>query len=80
MRRRPAAILAATLVGLAVTAASSTVAGPATAEPARDRAAQYEVHDARSLAKRNLVAGTGAAIDNIDHGVLTVTATGAELK
>jgi carboxypeptidase T len=80
MRRRTTALVAAALVGLAVTAASSTVAGPATAEPGLDRAAQYEVHDARSLAKRNLVAGTGAAIDNVDHGVLTVTATGAELK
>src|SRR5919112_1318462 len=80
MRRRTTALIAAALLGLAVTAASSTVAGPATAEPGLDRATQYEVHDARSLAKRNLVAGTGVAIDNIDHGVLTVTATGAELK
>jgi carboxypeptidase T len=80
MRRRTTALVAAALVGLAVTAASATVAGPATAEPGLDSSAQYEIPDARGLAKRNLVAGTGAAIDNVEHGVLTVTATGAEVK
>ena len=80
MRRRTTALVAAALLGLAVTAASSTVAGPAVAEPALDTPAQYEVHNARTLAKRNLVAGTGAAINAVEHGVLEVTATSAEVK
>jgi hypothetical protein len=73
-------MVAAALLGLAVTAASSTVAAPATAEPGLDTAAQYEVHNARTLAKRNQVAAVGAAIEDVEHGVLTVTATGAEVK
>ena len=80
MRRRTTALLAAVAAGLALTAASTTVAGPATAKPGLDTPAQYEVHDARTLAKRNLVAGTGAAIEAIEHGVVTVTATKAELQ
>ena len=75
MRRRATALLAAIAAGLALIAASTTVAGPATAKPGLDTSAQYEVHDARTLAKRNLVAGTGAAIEGIDHGVVTVSAT-----
>ena len=80
MRRRTTSLVAAILAGLAMIAASSTVAGPATAKPGLDTPAQYEVHDARTLAKRNLVAGTGAAIENVDHGVITVSATKAELQ
>jgi carboxypeptidase T len=81
MRRRVPLLVAAAVAGLAVTAASSTIAGPATAEP-RDLAvtAQYEVHDVRTLGQRNLIAGTGAAIDSVEHGVVAITATRAELK
>jgi carboxypeptidase T len=81
MRRRATMLAAAAVVGLAVTAASSTIAGPATAEPRADATtAQYEVHDVRTFTQRNLIAGTGAAIDGVEHGVVEVTATKSEVK
>lgn len=80
MRRRATVLVAAALVGLAMTAASSAVAGPATAEPRADVAAPYEVFDVRTPAQRNLIAGTGAAIDSVEHGVVAITATGSEIK
>jgi carboxypeptidase T len=80
MRRRATVLFAAAVAGLAVTAASSAAAGPATAKPRPDApSAQYEVYDARTAAQRNAIARTGAAIDDIEHSVVTVTATGTEL-
>jgi hypothetical protein len=70
-------LLAAT-IGLALTATSA--AQPATAEPSADSSAQYEVYDARTLAQRNTIAGTGAAIDGVEDGVVSITATRSELK
>jgi hypothetical protein len=80
MRRRATVLVAAAVIGLAVTAASSAVAGPATAEPRTDTASQYEVFDAHTLGQRNLIAGTGAAIDGVEHAVVSISATGAEVK
>ena len=80
MRRRTTAMAAAALLGIAAIAASSSVAAPATAKPGLDQPAAYEVLDARNAAKRDQVASTGVAIDGIEHGVLSVTATGAEVK
>jgi carboxypeptidase T len=77
MRRRATMLLAAT-IGLALTATSA--AQPATAEPSADSSAQYEVYDARTLAQRNTIAGTGAAIDGVEDGVVSITATRSELK
>jgi hypothetical protein len=80
MRRR-ATVLVAALAGLVVTAVSTAAAGPATAEPRADAAAQYEVHDVRTLGQRNLIAGTGAVIDSVEqHAVVAITATRSELK
>jgi carboxypeptidase T len=77
MRRRATVLLAAT-IGLALTATSA--AQPATAEPSADSSAQYEVYDARTLVQRNKIAGTGAAIDGVEDGVVSITATRTELK
>ena len=44
------------------------------------RRRQYRVLGPRTLADRNAVARTGAAIDCIEHGVLHVTATAAEAR
>ncbi|GAB1644577.1 M14 family metallopeptidase [Krasilnikovia sp. MM14-A1259] len=86
MRRR-VATLAAAAIGLALTAsaapAQSAAAHPVTAEPgagASDQSAQYEVYDARTLAQRNTIARTGAAIDDVEHAVVTVTATRGEVQ
>ena len=75
MRRRSFSVLAA--VALCVTAAVSASA-PAGAEQF-DAAAEYEIYDVRTVTQRNVIARTGVAIDDVEHGVATVTATGAEV-
>jgi carboxypeptidase T len=75
MRRRVIALIAVPALGLPVFAA-----GPATAEPRAEQSAQYEVYDARTLENRDQIARTGAAIDDVEHSVVTVTATGSEVK
>lgn len=81
MRRRVTALVAAAVSGLTLTAASSVTAGPATAKPRPETpSAQYEVYDARTAAHLNAIARTGAAIDDVEHSVVTVTATGGELS
>ncbi|MEV6691021.1 M14 family zinc carboxypeptidase [Micromonospora sp. NPDC051196] len=77
VRRSLALIMAAGLGLLALSAP------PASARPAPDRdeqpaAASYRVLGPKTLADRNAVARTGAAIDYSEHGVLHVSATGAE--
>jgi carboxypeptidase T len=75
MRRRFTAALAAALAGVTLMAAA-----PADAQPGADSSAQYEVYDVRTAAQRTLVGRTGAVIDSAEHAVVTVTATGAEVK
>lgn len=75
MRRRSFSVFAA--VALCVTAAVAASA-PAGAEQF-DAATEYEIYDVRTVAQRNVIARTGVAIDDIEHGVATVTATGAEV-
>ncbi|WBB77985.1 M14 family metallopeptidase [Micromonospora sp. WMMD882] len=72
-------------VVLAVSAAVglfAVVSGPVQADP---RAAveptttvQYEVHGPRTVQDRTAVSRTGAAIDFVEHGRLTISATAAE--
>jgi carboxypeptidase T len=76
-RRRLTALVAA--AGLALIAASAATP-PATAAPRADTSAQYEVYDVRTLAQRNVIASTGAAIDGAEHAVVEITATGSEVK
>jgi len=79
-RRRVTGLVTAAAAGLALIAGSTAAAPPATAEPRADTAAQYEVFDVRTLAQRNLIAGTGAAIDGVEHAVVEITATRSELR
>ncbi|MGC4790154.1 M14 family zinc carboxypeptidase [Micromonospora sp. DT178] len=76
LRRRLAVAVAAGFALLTVAAA------PATARPAPDRGdsatASYRVLGPRTVDDRTAVAGTGAAIDFVEHGVLNVSATPAE--
>ena len=69
----------AVVAGLGLTAVAT---GPVSARPAPDpepaAAAEYRVLGPRTLADRNAVARTGAAIDSAEHGVLYVTATRSE--
>jgi len=76
MRRRILAALTAAGAAAALLAASPAGADPSpSAEPA-----QYEVSDVRTAAQRTAVARTGAAIDDVEHSVATVTATPAEVR
>jgi carboxypeptidase T len=80
-RRRVIGLVTAVTAGLAVIAASAATAPAATAVPrVADTAAQYEVYDVRTLAQRNVIASTGAAIDGMEHAVAEITATGREVK
>ncbi|GID95620.1 carboxypeptidase T [Amorphoplanes digitatis] len=79
-RRRLNALVSAAAVGAALIAASATAAPPATAVARADTSAQYEVYDVRTLAQRNAIASTGAAIDGAEHSVVEITATGSEVK
>ncbi|MEV6373873.1 M14 family metallopeptidase [Micromonospora musae] len=76
LRRALALAVAAGLAFVTVTT------GPAAARPGTgpggSAAAEYRVLGPRTLADRNAVARTGAAIDYSEHGVLHVSATPAE--
>lgn len=77
MRRRSLAAFAA--AAMCATAAL-TASAPAGAGPVPDAAGEYEIYDVRTAAQRNTIARIGAAIEDIEHGVATVTATGAEVR
>ncbi|MGC4768115.1 M14 family zinc carboxypeptidase [Micromonospora sp. DT44] len=74
-------LVLAVVTGLGIV---TVAAGPVAAQPAPDRttepaaASGYRVLGPRTLADRNAVARTGAAIDYSEHGVLHVSATAAE--
>jgi carboxypeptidase T len=77
---------AAVLVSAAVVAAALGGAAPVSARPTppgtvvrANASKQYEVYDARNVAMRNKIASTGAAIDGVEHAVVTVTATVSEV-
>ncbi|GAA2871707.1 carboxypeptidase T [Actinoplanes cyaneus] len=73
MRRRALAALAA--ISLALIASE-----PATAAVDEDASGAYEVYDVRTSAQRNAIARAGAAIDSVEHAVVQITATPAEVR
>jgi len=79
--RRTTVLAVATVVGL-----FAVVTGPVSADPkpsGSDResiAGPYRVLGPRTFADRDAVAATGAAIDYIEHGILNITATRAEVS
>ncbi|GAA2633658.1 M14 family metallopeptidase [Paractinoplanes durhamensis] len=78
MRRRTSVALAIALLGATATL---TGAGPAGAEPvAEPQPAQYEVYDVRTQAQLDRIARSGAAIDDVEHQVVTVTAADTEVR
>ncbi|GIE81685.1 carboxypeptidase T [Actinoplanes philippinensis] len=78
MRRRSLAALAAvTFCAAAAISASSPAGARAPSEPAPP--GEYEIADVRTLGARNAIARTGVAIEDIEHGVATVTATSGEV-
>ena len=74
MRRRVTAAAVAVLAGITL-----VTAGPAEAGPGPEQSAQYEVFDVRTAASRNQIARSGAAIDGVQHAVVEITATAAEV-
>ncbi|MEV4280709.1 M14 family metallopeptidase [Actinoplanes xinjiangensis] len=78
MRRRSFAALAAvTLCAAAAISASSPAGAESVAEPTPP--GEYEIYDVRTLNQRNTISRTGAAIEDVEHGVATVTATAGEV-
>ncbi|GIF25593.1 hypothetical protein BJ973_003871 [Actinoplanes tereljensis] len=78
MRRRSTAALAIAILGATATLAG---AGPAGAESVAEPApAQFEVYDVRTAAQLDRIARVGAAIDDVEHQVVTVTATDTEVR
>ncbi|MEV4811053.1 M14 family zinc carboxypeptidase [Micromonospora avicenniae] len=75
--RHALALAVAAALGL-VTVATGPVSARPAEEPGGSAAAAYRVLGPRTLADRNAVARTGAAIDYSEHGVLHVSATTAE--
>jgi murein tripeptide amidase MpaA len=67
-------------IGLFAIVTSPVSADPKPGATSSDTAAEYRVLGPRTLDDRNAVARTGAAIDFSEHGVLHITATGAEAK
>ncbi|GIE91673.1 carboxypeptidase T [Actinoplanes regularis] len=53
---------------------------PAAAAVDEAESAAYEVYDVRTAAQRNAIARTGAAIDSVEHAVVQITATPAEVR
>lgn len=76
--RNATVLIAALTAGVALAASAPVLAAPAAPRP--DVSVQYEIPDVRNLSQRNAIASTGAAIDNVEHGVVTVTATAAEIR
>jgi carboxypeptidase T len=78
--RRKLAILALTVLTASATLVAGPVGATPTFEPTDLGSAQYLVTGPHTLADRNAVAATGAAIDLIEHGKIYVTATRSETK
>ncbi|GIF74263.1 M14 family zinc carboxypeptidase [Asanoa siamensis] len=78
-RRVATALVSAAIVGLLVASANPVGAhAPAPGGGAAATSAEYRVLGPKTVADRNAVARTGAAIDYVEHGVLNVTATASE--
>jgi carboxypeptidase T len=84
-RRRRALFAATAMAGVLAISGNAVAAAPTGATggaPSVEAVAakQYRVIGPRTFADRNAVAGTGAAIDYSEHGVLHITATPSEAK
>ncbi|GAA2715064.1 carboxypeptidase T [Actinoplanes palleronii] len=73
MRRRALAALAALTLALIATE-------PAAAAVDESSATAYEVYDVYTATQRNAIARSGAAIDGVEHAVVQITATPAEVR
>lgn len=76
--RRGLALVIAAGLGLLTLAAPPVSARPAPDRDAQPAAVPYRVLGPKTLADRDAVARTGAAIDYSEHGVLHISATRAE--
>ncbi|MEU5549101.1 M14 family zinc carboxypeptidase [Micromonospora sp. NPDC047793] len=76
--RRALALIVAAGLGLLTISAPPVSAEPAPNRDEQPAAVPYRVLGPKTLADRNAIAGTGAAIDYSEHGVLHVSATRAE--
>jgi hypothetical protein len=78
MHIRVRSTLAAVVITAVVVAAAPGTASGAAADPSGS--ATYQVIGPDTFDEVNAVAGTGAAVDGVEHGRVTITATPAEVK
>jgi hypothetical protein len=80
--RQATVLVSSTLLVIALGSAVPAAAQPTApgSSAAAAPSAQYEVFDARNVTERNRIAATGAAIDNVEHAIVTVTATPSEVR
>ncbi len=74
-RRTTVAALAVAMLGASLAGVPAGAAPTVSAEPA-----PYEISDVRGAAQRQAIARTGVAIESVEHAVVTVTATPAEVR
>jgi carboxypeptidase T len=79
-RRRTLTLVVTVAIGLFAVVTSPVYADPKPGSISADITTQYRVLGPRTFDDRNAVARTGASIDFSEHGVLHVTANGAEVK
>ncbi len=77
---RAAVLAVAAAVGLAALGGAPVAAQSTAPDAGSGATAQYQVYDARTRAQRDAVTRTGAAIDDVEHSVLTITATATEVR
>jgi carboxypeptidase T len=82
LRRRLTMLAVVAIAGVLAFASTPGFAqpGPAPDAGAAAEATQYRVENARTFDDVNRIAATGAAIDEIEHGFVYVTATPAEVR
>src|SRR4051812_24294987 len=78
MHIRVRSTLTALVITAVVIAAAPGTASGATADPSGS--ASYQVIGPDTFDDVNAVARTGAAVDGVEHGRVTITATAAEVK
>ncbi len=80
MRRQVAILVSVMAIGAALVLNAPATGAPDASEGGTDTAAQYMVLGPKTFADRNAIARTGAAIDNIEHGKIYISATRTEAR
>jgi hypothetical protein len=78
-RRLKAALGTAAVAVLLLATMAPATADPGLSPSSAEISAHYQVLNVKTIAQRNAIAGTGAAIDGIEHRIADITATQREV-